>query len=51
MVMIDLYFMATVVSIQPKPKKGLVVRGTLTDKKVVVTVSIQPKPKKGLVDT
>ena len=36
------------VSIQPKPKKGLV--GLMVkDERVLTVVSIQPKPKKGLV--
>ena len=39
------------VSIQPKPKKGLVADFRAIDKDIIVsTVSIQPKPKKGLVE-
>ena len=37
------------VSIQPKPKKGLVAFCVLINIGFFVAVSIQPKPKKGLV--
>ena len=40
--------MVFIVSIQPKPKKGLVENG-ITDLHIAAGVSIQPKPKKGLV--
>ena len=39
-----------IVSIQPKPKKGLVVDAKVSSS-LKIGVSIQPKPKKGLVDT
>ena len=39
-----------VVSIQPKPKKGLVAEFTKYADFRKIRVSIQPKPKKGLVD-
>ena len=38
-----------VVSIQPKPKKGLVEKGQWVSD-MEAKVSIQPKPKKGLVE-